>query len=321
MLAAAGVAGLTSFAFACAGIIGIDDRLPDDVSDEGGPAIDRSVPDDAAAPPGACLAPAKCVVVPDGWVLTSLDPNNRPGCPDGYGSPEDVLVAPDGLGCTCKCTETSPGSCVGTVGQTTPFRSYPTAGCGNGSTTTNLNLFDGGCANLAVTVQLSDRVPPASATPPGCAADAGPTPLKGGQACLAQGVACANGAGTCAGDLPDAGRLCVKKDGDEVCPAGFERKFTVGSGVGTDTRTCGTCTCKPETVCGAPVVTLFADAGCTGSTLAIPANGSCFGEDAGVFASYRYAGKAPGCQPSVPPLLDGSVTVTAQRTLCCEQRN
>ena len=133
VLAAAGVAALTMFAFACAGIIGIDDRLPDDVTDEGGAGIDRFVPDDVVVPPGACPATAKCVVAPDGWVLTSLDPNNRTGCADGYGSPEDVLVTADGLGCTCKCTETSPGSCVGVAGQTTPFRSYPAAGCGNNS--------------------------------------------------------------------------------------------------------------------------------------------------------------------------------------------
>ena len=320
MLVAVGVAALTTFAFACAGIIGIDDRLADDVTDEGGAAIDRFVPDDVAVPPGACPVTAKCVAVPDGWVLTSLDPNNRPGCADGYGSPEDVIVANDGFGCTCKCTETSPGSCVGSVGQTTPFRSYPSAGCGNNSSTFNMGLCDGGCENLAVTVQASNRVPPAVPTQPSCAADAGPTPLKSGQACVAQGAACAN-RGTCAGNLPDAGRLCIKKEGDEACPAGFEKKYVVGGSVATDTRKCGTCTCTPATDCNSPVVTLFADAGCTGATLAIPANGSCFAEDAGAYASYRYAGKAPGCQPSVPPLLDGGVTITTRRTLCCEQRN
>lgn len=321
MLAALGVAALTTFAFACAGIIGIDDRLPEDVTDEGGATIDRFVPDDAVVPPGACPGSAKCVAVPDGWVLTSLDPNNRPGCANGYGSPEDVVVAAaDGLGCTCKCTETSPGSCVGFSGQTTPFRSYPSAGCGANSSTYNMGLFDGGCENLAVTVQTSNRVPPAAPTPPGCAADAGPTPLKSGQACLAQGASCSDG-GTCASDVPDAGHLCIKKDGDEACPAGFERKYVVGASAGTDTRKCGTCTCTPETDCNSPVVTLFADAGCKGATLTIPANGSCFTEDAGVFASYRYAGRAPGCQPSVPPLLDGGVNLTTRRTLCCEQRN
>lgn len=320
VLAAAGVAALTMFAFACAGIIGIDDRLPDDVTDEGGAGIDRFVPDDVVVPPGACPATAKCVVAPDGWVLTSLDPNNRTGCADGYGSPEDVLVTADGLGCTCKCTETSPGSCVGVAGQTTPFRSYPAAGCGNNSTQVNLDLFDGGCDNRSVTVQVSNRVPPAVPTQPGCAADAGPTPLKSGQTCLARGAACAGG-GTCAGALPDAGHLCFAKDGDEPCPAGFERKYLVGGSVSADTRKCGTCTCTPEMDCNAPVVTLFADAGCTGATLAIPANGSCFPEEAGVYASYRYVGKAPGCQPSVPPLLDGGVTITKPRTLCCEQRN
>ena len=320
MLAALGVAASTMFAFACASIIGIDDRLPDDVTDEGGPGFDRFVPIDVVVPPGACPGTAKCVAVPDGWVLTSLEPNSRPGCADGYGSPEDVVVAAaDGLGCTCKCTETSPGSCAA-AGQSAPFRAYPALGCGSGSTQSTLVLLDGGCADLPVPVQASNRIPPAPAAPPTCAADAGPTPLKSGQACLAQGAACVDG-GTCAGELPDAGHLCIKRDGDEVCPAGFGTKYVVGASATADTRRCGTCTCTPETDCNSPVVTLYLDAGCSGAKLALPANGSCFPEEAGVFGSYRYAGRAPGCQPSVPPLLDGGVTITTKRTLCCEQRN
>ncbi len=319
---ALGVAALTTLAFACASIIGIEDRLPDDGSDEAGAGIDRVVPVDDVGP-GACPSTAKCVSVPDGWVLASLDPSNRPGCAPGYGAPEDIVVAEDGLGCTCTCTETSPGSC-GAGGATVSVRGYSATGCGSSLSSATLSVFDGGCGDpILFTSQVSDRLAPAAAAAPTCEAGAGPTPLKNGRACIAQGAGCANG-GTCAAELPDAGRLCIEKDGDEACPMAFQKKYIVGSAAGTDTRKCGSCTCTPGTECDAPVLTLYADAGCTGAKLALKADGNCYPQEAGVdasFGSYRYAGKPPGCQPSVPPLLDGGVTITTQRTLCCEQRN
>jgi hypothetical protein len=152
------------------------------------------------------------VVVPDGWVLTSLDPNNRPGCAAGYGSPQDVVVAADGLGCTCKCTETAPGSCAAS-GATAAFRTYSSAGCGTGSIPYTMFVLDGGCDNIPITTQQYNRVPTAPAMPPTCAADAGPTPLKSGQACLAQGASCNDG-GTCAGALPDAVSLVGIEPGE-----------------------------------------------------------------------------------------------------------
>lgn len=317
---AVGAASLASLAFACAGIIGIDDCLLDDISEEAGADFDRAVTADAPLVPGTCPGTARCVVVPEGWVLASLTPGARPGCSEGYESPEDLVVATDGVGCTCKCTETTPGSCAA-AGATTTFRDYPAFGCNASTATYTLSILDGGCGNMVLPTTPAVRVPTPPSSPPTCAPDSGPTPLRNGQTCAARGASCNDG-GMCAGALSDPQRLCIKRDGDVECPDGFEKKYSVGASTGSDTRKCGTCTCTPGNQCGAPVLDLFADAGCSGGTLQVPATGSCTATDGGVsYASYRYSGKAPGCQPSASPLLDGGLTIEAPRTLCCEQRN
>ena len=306
-----------SLALACASIIGIDDRLLDDVTPDADAADDGPiVPDDAPSPPVMCPANAKCVDVPVGWQLTSLVPNQRPACPNGYGPQEDLVVAPDGLECTCKCTETTPGSCAADT-TSASFRDYPAAGCSNSVTTYPLTVLDGGCGISSITTTPAVRIPTPAAQPPACGADAGPSRIIDGRTCAAQGIACNDG-GLCAASLPAGELLCVSHVGDVACPAGFARKFPVGTATGTDTRKCGTCTCTPATTCDSPELTVFTGADCTDAGLGVPASGSCTDVDAGKnYASYRYAGKAPGCQPSVPPLLDGGVTIVGRKTVCC----
>lgn len=310
-----------SLALACASIIGIDDRLPDDVTAEGSVTDDHEVvADDQPNVPDVCPPSATCVDVPAGWQLTSLAPNQRPGCSDGYGAAEDLVVAADGLGCTCKCTETTPGSCAVDNASTT-FRDYPAAGCSASTTTYALNVLDGGCASLPITTTPAVRIPTPPAAPPACAPDAGPSRLLSGQACAAQGTMCNDG-GMCAGALPGGELLCVTKAGDVACPNGFGRKFPVGTAIASDSRQCGTCTCTPGASCNGPTLQLFTGAGCTDAGLAVPASGSCTDVDAGVsYASYRYTGKAPGCQPSESLLLDGGVTIDGPKTVCCAMKN
>jgi hypothetical protein len=306
-----------SLALACASIIGIDDRLLDDVTADADAADDREVTaDDRSNPPSSCPGAATCVDVPAGWQLRSLSPNKRPGCADGYGPGEDLVVAPDGVGCTCKCTETTRGSCAGD-NTTTTFRDYPAAGCSASTTTYALNVLDGGCGTLPITTTPAVRIPTPAAGPPACAPDASPSRIVNGQACAAQGMACNDG-GMCAAALPPGERLCVMKAGDDACPMGFPKKFPVGTATTTDDRQCGTCTCTPAATCDAPMLELFTGADCRDAGLIVGATGSCTNVDAGVsYASYRYSGTAPGCQPSVPPLLDGGVTIEGLRTVCC----
>jgi hypothetical protein len=254
--------------------------------------------------------------VPAGWQLTSLAPNQRPGCAAGYGAPEDLVVATDGLGCTCKCTETTPGSCAA-AGATTTFRDYPAAGCSASTVTYAVSVLDGGCGSLAITTTPAVRVPTPTAAPPVCAADASPSRFENGQACTAQGMLCSDG-GMCAGSLPAGELLCLTKAGDVACPAGYEKKLSAGTGAAGDNRECGTCTCTPAPACDAPILEVFTGIACTEAGLPVPASGSCTNADGGVsYVSYRYTGKAPGCVPSVPALLDGGVTIEGRKTVCC----
>jgi hypothetical protein len=309
-----------SLGLACASIIGIEDRLPDDLTADASTGDERPVDEDAPSGPSVCPPMAKCVSVPDGWELESLDPSGRRGCLNGYDAPTDVVVAVDGVGCTCRCTETTGGSCAA-LGATTTFRDYPAAGCGASTSTYTLDVLDGGCTDAAITTTPYVRVPTAGAGPPTCMADAGPSGFKNGQSCKARGAACDDG-GTCAAPLAGDSRLCVTRAGDVACPAGFDKKFPVGTSTGADTRQCGTCTCTAGTTCGSPTLELFTGGACTNTRFDVPATGSCTAADSGVlYGSYRYTGKAPGCQPSVPPLLDGGVTIAGQKTVCCEARN
>lgn len=306
-----------SLALACASIIGIDDRLPDDVTADGSVADDREVvTDDHPSVPALCPPATKCVDVPAGWQLMSLAPKQRPGCANGYGAPQDLVVATNGLGCTCKCSETTPGSCAADTATTT-FRDYPAAGCSASTTTYTLNVLDGGCGSLPITTTPAVRVPTPAPALPSCAADAAPSRLENGQACAAQGMVCNDG-GMCAGDLPDGELLCLTAAGDVPCPPGYPTKIPAGTATGADNRQCGTCTCTPAAACNGPVLELFTGAACTDAGLAVPASGSCTDVDAGIgYVSYRLTGKAPGCQPSVPPLLDGGVTIEGAQTVCC----
>ncbi len=306
-----------SLALACASIIGIDDRLLDDVTPDADAADDHTlVADGPPMPPSTCAPTATCVDVPAGWTLTSLAPKSRPGCSEGYTGAEDLVVAADGLGCTCKCTETTPGSCAADTASTT-FRDYPAAGCSASTATYGLTVLDGGCGILPITTTSAVRVPTPPAAPPACAPDAGPSKIVNGQSCVAQGVACNDG-GTCAYPLPSFELLCVTQPGDVPCPSGFPKKFPVGSETGADDRQCGTCTCTPATTCDSPSLTLYAGGACNDASLEVVASGSCTNVEAGVnYASYRYGGKAPGCQPSTPPLLDGGVTIEGRKTVCC----
>jgi hypothetical protein len=114
----------------------------------------------------------------------------------------------------------------------------------------------------------------------------------------------------------------VTKAGDFACPDGYAKKFPVGTATTADTRQCGTCTCTPGTTCNGPTLELFTGAACKDAGIALPASGSCTDVDAGAsYASYRYSGKAPGCQPSGSPLLDGGVTIEGPKTVCCASKN
>jgi hypothetical protein len=269
---------------------------------------------------GTCASPARCVSVPEGWQLVSLNVATRLGCMDGFHQPEDLFVAGDGEECSCKCTQTAAGSCV-TAGSTTSAEAYKDQACATTPMRTTLTVLDGGCGKLSVTTAGFERVLVPPATPPKCVASAAPSAIKAGQRCLARDVRCGD-AGTCAGALPAGQRLCIEKPGETACPAGFEAAVPVGTSIVQDTRTCGACTCTAGTACTTPELSLYSDGACTADAATVPAGAVCAPVDAGVtYAAYRYSGKAPRCQPSVPSLLDGGIVLEARQVMCCEPLN
>jgi hypothetical protein len=311
-----GAAGAAAVGIACASIIGIEDRLPDDLTaDATDEALDAG--QDIAVALG-CTTAQTCTQVPEGWKLVAVSTQQRTGCPSGYDAPEDLVVAGDGVACSCACTEAEGGACAA-PNSNAQLRVYNAAGCGSSLGSYFLTGLDAGCFDGSTTMTAYVRVPPANALPPVCNAASAPSKVTNGRACRSQGDPCDGG--LCAARLPAGERLCVTKPGDVTCPAGYEKKIPSGTSA-TDTRKCGACTCTPDTLCGSPVVELYSGGQCSKERFAIPANGSCTSADSGaVYGSYRYSGTAPGCQPSVPALLDGGLAFQGPSTVCCEQRD
>src|SRR5687768_10583671 len=111
----------TSTLVACAAIVGINDRIPLEAENEGGPdgaLVDTSVDS------GECPAETTCTKIPLGWKLVALQRSRREPCAEGFGEPRDIdLVESD---CSCKCNQVSPPRCAGDPVQ---LRSYPNNSC------------------------------------------------------------------------------------------------------------------------------------------------------------------------------------------------
>lgn len=309
-LAAFGLAALLGSA-ACAAILGIDDRVLDDLGAEAGPDGVVSPP---PAPGGGCSAGEECLPVPEGWTLVALS-SAAEACAAGFGDATEVSVAQDGDGCKCVCTVTTPGRCAG---GSVAMREYPSSVCTGSVANRSFSVTDGGCGTTTATTTSGTpygRLLPPAPVAPSCDASAAPTEVVRRRACVARGSACTGG--SCQIRPASPTDVCVVRDGDLPCPAAYPVKLPAGASV-TDTRKCGPCTCTPETTCKDAELQLFGDAQCATKRAALPGSGACTALDAGTtFGSYRYVGTPPGCVPSAAPLDAGSLTFEAPRTLCC----
>jgi hypothetical protein len=310
----------TGYVCACAAIIGIGDRLPDDADAE---------PEAAAVDAADSAAPCTCVATPDGWTLVALYHDAAPPCAEGYGSPSSVTLAPaDGganPGCSCTCTTDVLGSC-GTGNVSMNF--YNTLLC-SPATGSSTSAVDGGCnpltpgpqADYARLVTLPTPVDP---TCPEAGVTA-PIPLPHAELCAARTTcATSQSAGACAPPAPGA-FSCLTHPGDVACPSGFPDKLAGGSSV-NDTRSCAsTCSCAPSTPpCTNELVEIFTDDTCGAGRASIPP-GVCAhivpaAGDAGTFVSLRYTGKPAVCQGGATEF-EGGVTLVSPVTICCVSKN
>jgi hypothetical protein len=131
----------------------------------------------------------------------------------------------------------------------------------------------------------------------------------GGQACAAKIAA-----------APYDGPLCVAKDGDEPCPAGYSSSSTQAYAGADDTRACSACSCDTSAItCSGGGYYAMDKGGCNGGKTLVD-SGNCTGtsgeldQGSGSLLPVLAApsqGTCAGGQPS------GAVTPKGARKLCC----
>jgi hypothetical protein len=318
-----GLASAAVLTFSCAAIVGIDDRLADDLEAGTDAGPDGPIGADA----GECPGTSSCVAVPDGWELVAFDRLDRKDCGNGYAQPTDIESVDDP--CTCNCAETAPAGCGGAPSLS--LRTDNTCVTSTGIYYTLTAADAGTCLDLAIGggtpftpsdgQGLRNRRTPTAAV---CGtASSAPTKVAAGRVCKSAGTKCS--VGTCAEPAPPGTALCVSKAGDQACPSGFARKNRAGSAVATDTVACGPCTCAPSPPpdCNDEQLDLFTSTDCTTGEVSIPAN-VCVRADGGAsFVRFKWTehdGGLGGCRPTAPPAVtDGGLTLTDELTVCCAE--
>ncbi len=258
-----------------------------------------------------------------------------PACPDGS-QPTKYKSAPLPASCTqCAC-----GAMQGvTCGQAHLLCSSSTD-CSN---TTDLTLQFQSCGQAGSPSHMSCHMQPVQATGAGTCAPSGgqleSTDLWGRwlYACGAPGT---TGAGCVAGQScaapgtgPYSGTVCIRKSGEQDCPAGWSTKLT-GYVDGTDTRGCTPCACKPDPTsiaCSTGQYTFYDNGDCSScqwwqafcvgsknvnSTSCVDVTAIASGSDWGAKPTAAPAPTDGACAPSggTPT---GSVKTSGAVTYCC----
>lgn len=224
-----------------------------------------------------CIEGTVCVeAVPAGWtgpelVLVSPEGGAKPPCPLGemaeklFGEPPN-----EKHGCTaCSCTINN-ASC-----------SAPEITCWAGNSTCSgaewgtLGTKDDSCINDQSAPALEDQPGSCSLTAGPSVAEPGTCSKSGGSVTNApdwgldvhvcnappsSGVACGAG-GTCEPLIPGQ-QLCIRKEGTEACPAGWDLSRVDSFSDADDSRGCTSCNCNPVS-CSGGEVAVFDTFGCS----------------------------------------------------------
>ncbi len=335
---------------------GVEDSGPVDSS----PPLDSSLPDAPDDAADACLPAEICnngiddncdgkidcddpmcgawtctaAAVPSGWSVVEYNQGQRPSCDPGYGSAKVAYEGPSGApaSCSCACSVTTPGSCIG--GNFGNDYSFGVGGCGtpmplaaNGGACTTGPKF----ANTGVDLAVSPAPYDAGICLPSQTASTKPVAFQNvGESCreLDAGGAGCNSGGSCVPKTTSGFSLCILHDGTETCPTGFSDLHTVGTDAG-DTRGCSPCTCgAPTATCGNASVTFYQDTNCSQGAQTVPANGMCAafpgpmgnGLTGPFYVTYEYTAQVEneGCGAATPGVPEGGVELTGIRTICCQ---
>jgi hypothetical protein len=116
---------------------------------------------------------------------------------------------------------------------------------------------------------------------------------------------------------PESFLACVSAAGDQACPPEYPDRHVLYADV-TDTRACQ-CGCATAGACTPAEILVYTGAGCTGTSVTIPADGTChpFGGDS-LSASVASGANASAVTCTVKGSISGSVTTSGQTTVCCQ---
>lgn len=153
--------------------------------------------------------------------------------------------------------------------------------------------------------------------PSGTATPAAPAFEQSAEFCAARTVGRGCMAGIC---VPKAKRHCMIAEGAKACPAGYAPRGSWFTGLADD-RKCGECKCGPQTLgsCANVSVSLFKAVDCSGASFKGPVEGNSHCNIPASVGAQAASLDGQSEPPSCPAIaeVDGTVTGTGERTLCC----
>ncbi len=271
---------------------------------------------------------------PTGWTNVALDQGlGAPPAPmpcDSGAMPESLFTGPAGppecAACTC-------GDLMGTTCKAPGLNCYlGSGGCNFGQQDWTNNFANGNCAkpNIGISVQLSCRLSsttavdqPGSCTP--SISDFANKDTWAGwvQACAikASSGGCADGS-VCTPKPTGTQSLCIRQDGQQMCPAGWNTVEAYADGA--DDRTCDACSCTANPTCTGGTYQVFDTNNCDpngGAPITIDNNtcrnvsGQIDGNTWSVQKNPPTAGGSCAAQGGAPK---GSVQPKGPVTFCCK---
>lgn len=320
-------------AVAAAVLVAACSSVPDVVyaDGDGGPGTGGEICDDGVDNDGngkidcedpQCGALYACVDAPPDWQISAVA-DGRPACPSAFASSSDVRYVPGAGPTSCTCTCGTANACAagdfaldfGGAACTNADESLAVKG-----TCERLN----GAASFDVDANTTARLLPPTPSASACSgnAKAAPTAVVDARVCSATkaGRGCP-GSQVCLPRPSGAFALCATKAGQNACPAGYPQARRAGASA-TDTRTCSGCACGAAPCAGE--VKLYDSTGCSGApslTLtSTPAPGTCAARTNAAFTARGYTTTITGggCSVTTPPTAGGSLTFTAEQTICCK---
>jgi hypothetical protein len=222
-----------------------------------------------------CDGANHCVGVPSGWtgpITYAPYTGSAPPCPSSFPNSDYIGhqgLTPGNASCSCSC-----GAINLTCGIVTST-AYGSSSCGSpvGSISMPLNQCIVVNGSYPTTNSFNFKISSSSSCGAPSVNNSIPKPAWGNNFRVCGGASDIS-PGACPGNeicLPPAGApygsICVYKDGNNACPAGFGIKEVVYKSF-TDSRACSSCSCQPSNDVCIAAVTRYQNAlnDCSGST-------------------------------------------------------